>query len=105
MTANKKRTYARYRPFSRRGNPMSQETDSQYFLKLVIIVLLGTVWLKFSSPLGVGGVALGGLPVGLLLGILLVSRAKQFRYDRKIWYAMLIVVTIVCYFVPAGIVI
>lgn len=81
------------------------ETDSTYFLKLVVFVLLGTLWLKFSEPLIWHGIPLNGIPLGLLIGLLLVHTFEKHQSDRKIWYACLIVVTIICYFVPAGIVI
>lgn len=104
-TKNKQRTYARNRVFSRRGNERIYESDGTYFLKLVLCVLLGTLWLKFNSPLILAGLPFGGLPVGMLFGLLVVSRFEKFQYDRKIWYAILILVTITSYFLPAGIVI
>jgi hypothetical protein len=79
------------------------ETDSTYFLKLVIFVLLGTLWLKFSQPVSWMGIPIGAIPIGLLLGLVLVSHFEKYQSDRKIWYATLLVVTIICYFVPAGI--
>jgi NhaP-type Na+/H+ or K+/H+ antiporter len=81
------------------------ETDGTYFLKLVVFVLLGTLWLKFQDPVLWLGVSLHGVPVGLLVGLLLVRQFEKMQSDRKIWYAILLVVTIICYFVPAGIVI
>lgn len=103
------RTYARNRSkaaeVSRRGYEKVFETDGAYFLKLVVFVLLGTLWLKFGQPVLVGGVRLNGVPLGLLVGLLLVSHFEKYQSDRKIWYAILLVVTIICYFVPAGIVI
>jgi len=35
--------------------------------------------------------------------LFIVSKFEKFQYDRKIWYAILILVTIVSYFLPAGI--
>jgi hypothetical protein len=81
------------------------ESDSTYFLKLVVFVLLGTLWLKFQQPVVWLGIPLGGIPLGMLIGLILVSRFEKYQSDRKIWYAILIVVTILCYFVPAGILI
>jgi hypothetical protein len=100
------RTYARERvsEISRRGNEKVFETDSTYFLKLVVFVLLGTFWLKFQLPVLWLGVPFNGLPIGLLIGLLLVSRFEKYQSDRKIWYAILVVVSIICYFVPAGVV-
>lgn len=102
---NKQRTYARNRAVSRRGNEKIYETDGTYFLKLVVCVLLGTLWLKFNAPVAILGIPFGGMPVGMLFGLLLVSKFEKFQYDRKIWYAILILVTIVSYFLPMGILI
>lgn len=81
------------------------ETDGTYFLKLVVFVLLGTLWLKFQQPISWLGIPLHGVPVGMLAGLVLVRQFEKFQSDRKIWYAILLIVTIICYFVPAGIVI
>ncbi|MFZ1258137.1 MAG: hypothetical protein WAQ25_01585 [Candidatus Saccharimonas sp.] len=102
---NKQRTYARNRAFSRRGYPKIAESDGQYLLKLVLMVLLGTLWLKFAMPAQAGAVPLAGLPIGMLFGLLLVRKFEKNQNDRKLWYMVLIIVTIISYFVPAGIVI
>lgn len=101
------RTYARNRgaTVSRRGYEKIFESDGTYFLKLVVCVLLGTLWLKFAHPISWMNVPLGGIPLGLLVGLVLVNRFEKYQSDRKIWYAILLVVTIICYFMPAGIVI
>ncbi len=102
---HKQRTYARNRTLSRRGNFTSSETDGQYLLKLVLVVLLGTFWLKFQQPFAFINIPVAGIPVGMLFGLLLVGYREKSQFDRKIWYAILILVTIISYFVPAGIVI
>ena len=81
------------------------ESDGTYFLKLVVFVLLGTLWLKFQMPVEWLGFPIHGIPIGMLVGLLLVRQFEKMQSDRKIWYAILLVVTIICYFVPAGIVI
>jgi hypothetical protein len=81
------------------------ETDGTYFLKLVVFVLLGTLWIKFKQPISWLGMPFNAIPVGFLVGLLLVRQFEKYQADRKIWYAILLVVTIICYFVPAGIVI
>lgn len=81
------------------------ESDSTYFLKLVIIVLLGTLWLKFGSPISWGSLTLAAFPLGILLGFLVVRAFEHHQEDRKIWYAVLLVVGVISYFVPAGIVV
>jgi hypothetical protein len=102
----KSRTYARNRATSasRRGYEKIVESDSTYFLKLVVFVLLGTFWLKFSQPITWLGMPFRGFPLGLIVGLVLVSRFEKLQADRKIWYAILLIVAIISYFVPAGIV-
>lgn len=80
------------------------EKDSTYFLKLIIYVILGSFWLKFASPLHVGDALINGLPLGLLIGLIFASH-DHFQIDRKIEYAILVLMTVVCFFLPAGIVI
>lgn len=100
------RTYARNRAtaVTRTGREKIFESDGTYFLKLVVFVLLGTFWLKFQQPISWLGVPFSGVPAGMLVGLILVSRSEKIQADRKIWYAILLVVTIISYFVPAGIV-
>ena len=81
-----------------------QENDSAYFLKLVLYVLLGSFWLRFANPIEIGYVTLNGFPMGLLLGLLFASH-DHFQIDRKIEYAILVLVTIITFFLPAGIII
>jgi hypothetical protein len=81
------------------------ESDSTYLLKLVVFVLLGMFWLRFAQPVSWQGIPFNGIPIGLLIGVLLVHRFEPSQLDRKIWYAILIIVTIISNFFPAGIVI
>lgn len=90
---------------TRRQYERAFESDGTYFLKLVVFALLGTLWLKFRDPMTWVGVPLTALPLGFIVGLLLVVKFEKHQSDRKIWYATLLVVTIICYFVPAGIVI
>lgn len=102
---NAKKSTSRVAVAARRSYDNVFESDSTYLLKLVAFVLLGTLWLKFQVPVTWLGVPFSGIPAGLLIGLLLVNKFEKYQVDRKIWYAILIVVTIICYFVPAGIVI
>lgn len=81
------------------------ESDSTYFLKLVVVVLLGTLWLKFANPVLWLGLTFTALPLGIVIGFLVVRAFEHHQDDRKIWYAVLLVVGVISYFVPAGIVI
>lgn len=80
-----------------------KEADSAYFLKLVLYIILGATWIKFAIPLSFGAFQLNGAPIGLLFGIVLASH-DHFAIDRKIEYAILIIMMILTYFLPAGIV-
>ena len=82
----------------------TDETDSTYFLKLVLYVVLGTFWLKFADPIQIGDFLVNGFPLGLILGLVFASH-DHFQVDRKIEYAILIIMTILTYFLPAGIII
>ena len=104
--SNRARTYARNRTVvSRRGFEKVSETDGTYFLKLVIFLLLATLWLKFESPVEWLGVPINALPLGIVLGLILVHLVEKYQFNRKIWYAVLLTVGIISYFVPAGIII
>ncbi len=81
-----------------------KESDSAYILKIVLYVVLGTFWLKFAVPIELGAIVIHAIPVGLFLGLLFASH-DHFQVDRKIEYAILILMTIISYFLPAGIVI
>lgn len=78
------------------------ERDSVYFLKLVVYVVLGTFWIKFSDPIHLGPLLLNGIPLGLLIGMIIASH-DHFQVDRKLEYAVLVLMTILSYFLPAGI--
>lgn len=104
--ANKQRprTYARNRAFSRKGKERIFESDGQYILKLILYVLVGSIWLRFGTPIELGNVILRALPIGLIVGLFAVWKLEKYQSDRKIWYAILIVVSIVGLFSPSGIV-
>ncbi|MNL40395.1 hypothetical protein D3C87_1627400 [compost metagenome] len=85
---------------SRRGYEKLFEADSTYFLKLIICVLLGTLWVKFATAVTVAGVYVGAIPAGLIIGLVLINRFEKIQADRKIWYAVLIVMTVICCALP-----
>lgn len=73
-----------------------KETDSTYFLKMVVYLVLGSQWLRltkasFSLP----------LPLGLLIGLMFSSK-DRFRIDRKIEYVLLLVAAFVGFWLPIG---
>ncbi len=98
------RTYARNRGRNNVGYHLS-EGDGVYFLKLVTVVLLGTLWLKLAIPMEWNGIIVAAFPLGTLLALVAIRLFEKNQLDRKIWFAVLVIVTILSYFVPAGIVI
>ena len=84
---------------------VQRERDGTFLLKLVLVILLGTVWLKFNDPVAIMGVPFVGVPLGAVIGIFIIHRFETINEDRKIWFAILLVITLICYFVPAGIMI
>ncbi len=88
----------------RRYKQLTSESDGRYFLKIVLYLVLGSIWLKFHQPLVFGAVSVNGFPIGLCIGMFFASR-DRFQVDRKIEYALLVIATILSYFLPTGIVI
>lgn len=74
------------------------QPDGMYILKLLLYVLVGSLWLKVS----VGSSATFGIPVGFIIGVAFTVR-ERFRIDRKIEYAALIVAMLVGYFASYGV--
>ncbi|NLA42764.1 hypothetical protein GX865_01220 [Candidatus Saccharibacteria bacterium] len=108
MSKNRKkqRTYARNRPVvSRRGLENLWESDGVYVLKLVLVTLGGLMWVRLSHPILVANIPVGAFPAGSLITALLLAWRERAQFNRKIMYAVLVVVTIIGFFVDAGIVI
>ena len=75
------------------------ETDGTFLLKIVLYVILSSFWIKFMQPLDLMGIPIGGIPLGLFIALAFASREK-FQIDRKIEYVVIIVITIVTFFIP-----
>lgn len=71
--------------------------DGVYLFKMVLYLLLGSMWLKIST----GGDMTIPLPIGLAIGLLFTTH-EHFRIDRKIEYAVMLVAMLFGYFAPYG---
>lgn len=75
-----------------------QESDSAYILKLVMYLIIGSLWIKISysdqSQLPI--------PIGFMIGIIFAVH-DHFQIDRKIEYALLLCATFVGFWLPIGI--
>jgi hypothetical protein len=108
VKTNKKQVAKRPRAQTARGLARDDkvfESDSTYFLKLVVFALLGTLWLKFGQSVSWMTIPINAIPLGLFIGIILIWKLESHQSDRKIWYAVLFFMTLICNFVPAGIII
>lgn len=72
------------------------ESDSIYFLKLVLYLIIGAFWVRISTESWVVP-----LPIGLMVG-LAFARTERFQIDRKIEYAILLVSMFVAFWLPVG---
>ena len=81
----------------------TSESDSAYFLKIILFLLLGTFWLRLND-VHIGPFEHLSLPVGLLIGVLFAAH-EHFQIDRKFEYALLLVATVMSFYLPMGIVI
>lgn len=73
----------------------AKESDSVYFLKIVLFFLLGCLWINFGGENGIA------IPFGLAIGFIFASH-DHFNTDRKIEIAVLLFATILSYFLPIG---
>ena len=76
----------------------SAEFDGVFILKLVLYVILGSLWLKLHGSTSDSSVP---LPLGLVVGLLFASH-EHFRIDRKIEYAVLIIAALIGLIAPYG---
>lgn len=72
------------------------KNNENYFLKLVIFLILGFCWIKIdynSRQIPI--------PLGLMIGLLLVSKDK-LKIDKKIEYAVLLMAMLIGFWAPTG---
>ncbi len=74
----------------------SKSYDSTYFLKLVLYMIVGSMWIKITK----GNVQIP-IPVGLIIGLIFSSH-EHFKIDRKIEYAVLLVAMLIGFWAPIG---
>lgn len=78
----------------------SVELDSVYVLKLVMYLIIGTLWLRIGRADGSNI----PIPVGLAIGFLFAAH-DSFKIDRKIEYAVLLVAMLVGFWSQIGLMI
>lgn len=76
----------------------TKQTDAVYFLKLVMYLILGSLWLKLTD----GHSVQLPIPVGFLIGLVMASH-DRIQLDRKIGFAILLVAMFVGFWAPFGV--
>jgi hypothetical protein len=82
---------------TKKRTPKKRETDSAFFLKAVVFLILGSQWLYFERaaewqiP----------IPVGLIIGLVFVTH-DHFQIDRKIEYIILLFAAFISFWLPIG---
>jgi hypothetical protein len=83
-----------------RKTKIAAESDSTYFLKMVLYLVLGTQWLWLQQASG----RTLPLPIGLVIGLIFAMH-DHFRIDRKIEFALLLVAMLFGYVATIGVVV
>jgi hypothetical protein len=76
----------------------STEPDGVFLLKVVLYVMLGSLWLKLHGSTTSTSFP---IPVGLIVGIAFTTH-EHFQIDRKIEYAVLVVAALIGLIAPYG---
>jgi hypothetical protein len=74
------------------------ETDSAYFLKIVMYLILGTFWVWIINSDEAVQIP---LPIGFIVGMFFAAH-DHFKIDRKIEYAILIVGMFIGFWAHSG---
>jgi len=84
----------------KKAKKLAVELDSVYVLKLVMYLIIGTLWLRIGRADG-NSIP---VPVGLAIGLLFAMH-EHFKIDRKIEYAVLLVAMLVGFWSQIGLMI
>lgn len=76
-----------------------KELDSVYILKLVLYVILGSLWLRVTNESGTLQLP---LPIGCVFGLIFALH-DHFQIDRKVEFAVLLIATFVGFWATSGI--
>jgi hypothetical protein len=82
---------------AQRTKKSTRDFDGVYLLKMLLYLLMGSLWIKFNH----GNSINIPIPIGLFVGLLFTGH-EHFRIDRKIEYAVLLVAMLIGYFAPYG---
>jgi hypothetical protein len=84
-----------------RSHRQKPELDSVYVLKLVMYLIVGTLWVRIGNSTNTNQIP---IPAGLIIGFIFAMH-EHFRIDRRIEYAVLLVAMFVGFWTQVGLVI
>ena len=74
-----------------------EEPDSIYILKLVMYMIIGSLWIKITTS----NENQIPIPIGFVIGLYFAMH-DHFKVDRKIEYAILLVAMLFGFWLPIG---
>lgn len=83
---------------TKKTKKVTTESDNVYFLKIVLYLVMGSLWLKVTD----GHTGQLPIPLGFILGIAF-ARHEHFQTDKKIELAVLLIAMLVGFWAPFGI--
>jgi hypothetical protein len=81
----------------KRAPKAAQNWDGVFMLKMVLYLILGSMWVKISH----GGTLHIPVPVGFIVGLLFAVH-EHFQIDRKLEYTLLLAAMLIGYVAPFG---
>ena len=81
----------------RKSKKQIPESDSAYFLKLVMYLIISSLWVRLQYSSG----AEIPLPVGAVIA-LLFAHHDHFQIDRKIEFALILISMFIAFWLPIG---
>jgi uncharacterized transporter YbjL len=77
--------------------PAYNQSESAYILKLVLFMVLGSLWIKITTE----DSSQWPIPIGFIIGVFFAMH-EHFKIDRKIEYALLLVAMFIGFWLPIG---
>ena len=75
----------------------SKELDGLFLLKLVLYLIIGSQWVRFTR----GGMTIP-IPIGVIVGVFF-ARTEKFQIDRKLEFVVLLMAMFIGFWVLPGI--
>ncbi len=82
---------------SRKNNIQANQSDSTYFLKIVMYMIFASMWLRIQTNSGLEI----PLPIGGLIAVIYALH-DHFQIDRKIELAITLVAMFISFWLPIG---